>query len=90
MAFVGGNTRTSRGIANMDSLYFSLSSPEPLHHITPNGPLVFWETMFLSSLCCLFQEIASQYRLKPAFFLDNATKFDVIQGDLGKSEIEDF
>ncbi|XP_062585841.1 calpain-9-like [Saccostrea cucullata] len=28
-------------------------------------------------------EIASHYRLKPAFFLDNATKFDVIQGDLG-------
>lgn len=28
-------------------------------------------------------EIAAQHRLKPAFFLDNATKFDVIQGDLG-------
>ncbi|XP_056022361.1 calpain-9-like isoform X1 [Ostrea edulis] len=28
-------------------------------------------------------EIAGLYRLKPAFFLDNATKFDVIQGDLG-------
>lgn len=38
-----------------------------------------------SSVCCVFQEIAAQHRLKPAFFLDNATKFDVIQGDLGRS-----
>lgn len=37
-----------------------------------------------SSICCVFQEIAAQHRLKPAFFLDNATKFDVIQGDLGR------
>lgn len=36
-----------------------------------------------SSISCVFQEIAAQHRLKPAFFLDNATKFDVIQGDLG-------
>lgn len=37
-----------------------------------------------SSISCVFQEIAAQHRLKPAFFLDNATKFDVIQGDLGR------
>ncbi|XP_078313681.1 calpain-9-like isoform X1 [Crassostrea virginica] len=157
MAFVGGNTRTSRGIANMDASngpgyantgvllqnnpsgqsndppyaqphqYHNGVSLEKFHNVgVSSRPHVreadshschhrgkshfdnirseclrrgrlYEDPEFLAHESSVYysrspsfriewkrpSEIASQYRLKPAFFLDNATKFDVIQGDLG-------
>ena len=41
-------------------------------------------TFFLHEYCNFLQEISANYRLKPNFFVDSASMFDVKQGELGK------